>query len=94
MAAKQRSPEDILQQVVEISDSAEQQAFLAEACEGDEALRTEVESLLAAYGESGNFLDVPALDPDITMPSKPLSEEPGTPIRSRSVSSQLSSSAS
>ena len=80
MAAKQKNPEDILQQVVEISDSAEQQAFLAEACEGDEALRAEVESLLAAYAESGSFLDVPALDPEITMPAAPLSEEPGTLI--------------
>ena len=39
---------------------AERPAFLDEACAGDEALRSEVESLLAAHEGSGAFLDVPA----------------------------------
>ena len=38
-------------------------AFLDEACAGDEALRRQVESLLAHYAQaSGSFLEEPALE--------------------------------
>src|SRR5215813_12457232 len=43
-------------------DAAEREAFLAEACGGDEGLRLEVESLLAAHKQSENFLAIPALE--------------------------------
>jgi len=35
-------------------------AYLAEACRGDPELRSEVESLLEAHEDSGDFIDVPA----------------------------------
>ena len=35
-------------------------AYLAEACGGDEALRVEVERLLAAHDAAGSFLEIPA----------------------------------
>jgi serine/threonine protein kinase len=38
----------------------ERSAFLANACGGDEALRKEVESLLAAHEKDGSFIDSPA----------------------------------
>jgi eukaryotic-like serine/threonine-protein kinase len=37
-------------------------SFLAEACNSDEALRREVEALLAAHGQAGSFLASPALE--------------------------------
>jgi eukaryotic-like serine/threonine-protein kinase len=37
-------------------------AFLKEACDGDEALRREVESLLRAHEQAGEFLEAPALE--------------------------------
>ena len=37
-------------------------AFLNEVCAGDEALRREVESLLACEGEPEQFLEKPALE--------------------------------
>lgn len=37
-------------------------AFLAQSCIGDEALLTEVESLIAANDEAGNFISAPALE--------------------------------
>jgi serine/threonine-protein kinase len=40
----------------------EQPAFLDEACAGDEALRREVESLLAHQSQGEHFLEAPALD--------------------------------
>jgi eukaryotic-like serine/threonine-protein kinase len=42
--------------------SAERSAFLDEACGGDEALRREIESLLAARDRVGDYFAVPAMD--------------------------------
>lgn len=41
-------------------DTLHRPAWLAEACGGDEALRREVESLLAMHDSSGDFLETPA----------------------------------
>ncbi len=40
----------------------ERAGFLAEACAGDEAVRSEVEALIAAHEQSGEFLDSPAYE--------------------------------
>jgi eukaryotic-like serine/threonine-protein kinase len=40
----------------------ERSAFLASACDGDEALRKEVESLIASHEKSGEFIDSPAYE--------------------------------
>ena len=42
--------------------TAERTAFLDEACGGDEALRREVESLLAARDRAGDYFATPAMD--------------------------------
>jgi serine/threonine protein kinase/Tol biopolymer transport system component len=53
-------------QVKEIFNSAinyrpeEREVFISQACSGDEALRSEVESLLASHERSGQFIDEPA----------------------------------
>jgi hypothetical protein len=39
---------------------AERTAYIDEACRGNESLRREVESLLAAYEKTGSFMNVPA----------------------------------
>jgi serine/threonine protein kinase/Flp pilus assembly protein TadD len=43
-------------------DASQRAAFLAEACAGDDALRQEVESLLAYQQRSEDFIESPALD--------------------------------
>jgi serine/threonine protein kinase len=48
-------------QAVKISSPEGQVAFLDEACAGDPALRAEVEQLLKAHEEAGNFLQRPVL---------------------------------
>jgi serine/threonine protein kinase/Tol biopolymer transport system component len=54
------------QQVKQIFNSAiqyqpdERGAFLSEVCSGDEALRSEVESLISSHEMSGEFIDAPA----------------------------------
>ncbi|HEV8371088.1 MAG TPA: protein kinase [Pyrinomonadaceae bacterium] len=54
------------QQVKAIFNSAiqclpeERNSFLSQACSGDDQLRSEVESLIASYEKSGEFIDEPA----------------------------------
>jgi serine/threonine protein kinase/Tol biopolymer transport system component len=54
------------QQVKQIFNSAlnyrpeERGVFISQACSGDEALRSEVESLIASHEQSGRFIDEPA----------------------------------
>src|ERR1043166_7764127 len=43
-------------------DSASRASFLDGACLGDEELRREVESLLAAHDEAGSFIHTPAVE--------------------------------
>src|SRR5215218_363097 len=56
------------QQVKEIFNSAityrpeERSLFISQACSGDDALRSEVESLIASHEESGSFIDKPAFE--------------------------------
>jgi eukaryotic-like serine/threonine-protein kinase len=80
MAADKMSTEEILQRAVDIPDPGERKAFLDRACAGDATLRAEVESLLEAHVESGAFLDVPVLDPGVTLEAAGPSEGPGTVI--------------
>jgi Tol biopolymer transport system component len=58
-------------------------AFLKEACAGDDALRQEVESLLAQGDGAEGFLESPALD----VAAKMLSEEPGRSLLGRRIGS-------
>ena len=56
------------QQVKQLFNSAlereqnQRSAFLAEACRGDEYLRSEVESLLSSHERDGRFIDAPAFE--------------------------------
>lgn len=43
-------------------EPAERAAFLAQACDGDGALRDEVESLLASHRQAAGFIESPAAD--------------------------------
>jgi formylglycine-generating enzyme required for sulfatase activity len=56
---------------LEITDPAERLAYLDRATAGDETLRRQIESLLAAHERSGAFLDVPACEQMAARPSAP-----------------------
>ena len=45
-------------------EPAQREAYLAEACAGDEALRKEVESLLGCRTAAQDFFDTPVVQPD------------------------------
>ena len=52
-------------------DPSQRQAFLRDACAGDEALRREVELLLAHKDQARSFIEAPALE----MMAKAMAEE-------------------
>src|SRR5437667_4318190 len=64
-------------------DLAERAAFLEQACGGDEALRREVESLLAEDDGVGTFLETPALE----LTRKMSNEDPNQSIIGRQLGS-------
>src|SRR5262249_50766322 len=61
--------------------SAEREAFLKEACAGDDELRRRVEWMLAAHAKSGSFLEQPAVpSPDQTNGFSSIAETAGSQI--------------
>src|SRR5262245_48926120 len=62
-------------------EAIEREAFLAEACAGDEDLRLEVESLLAVHEQSESFLANPALE----VAAQALAEDEGQTMSGRMV---------
>jgi serine/threonine protein kinase len=55
---------------VEKADPAERAAYLNEVCRDDAELRSRVESLLAAHGRAGDFLERPAVDATHAIPTR------------------------
>src|SRR6266852_6249037 len=53
--------DNLLQSVLR-QPASQREAFLRQACEGDEALEREVRSLLTAEREAGSFLESPAME--------------------------------
>src|SRR5215470_306658 len=51
----------LLEAVLE-REPAQRENFLEQACEGDESLRHEVESLLAAHEQAGSFIETPVAE--------------------------------
>jgi len=78
-----KEPKDIkaiFSEALEKQTAEEQEAYLKEACGNDADLRSKVESLLKAHSEAGDFLEVPALGPDVNADESPSIEGPGTRI--------------
>ncbi len=61
MNPRDERAEAILARAIEIPDAAARRAYLDGACAGDEALRQEVESLLAAHAQAGGFMNTAAM---------------------------------
>src|SRR5687768_15454384 len=55
------SEQSIFLAAMDISDPSERSAYIATACAGNDQLRKEIESLLAAHERPGAFLDEPAV---------------------------------
>ena len=79
MAQPSAQVKTIFGQALEIESPNERCRYLDEACGGDAALRAEVQELLAAMGNAGDFLVARARDPAPTQALSSL-EKPGTQI--------------
>jgi hypothetical protein len=58
METDKRKAEEVFNEAVEITDRGKRQAYLDQACRQDKGLRAEVEELLKAHEEAGEFLKV------------------------------------
>jgi len=56
-----REIKPLLESALEL-DAGDRRAFLDETCAGDESLRREVESLIAAHEQAGDFMEKPAFE--------------------------------
>jgi serine/threonine protein kinase len=79
MAASVADIKSIFGKALELRSAAERAAYLEQACQGDSRLRAEVESLLQARQEAGDFLAGPESVPVATL-DEPIVESPGTVI--------------
>src|SRR5580700_8126830 len=80
MSVISRDAKGIFLAALEISDQAEQAAFVAQSCAGDDALQKRVEELLRAYGESGGPLEKFAAAMAPTQLGEPVREQVGSKI--------------
>nr|MBC8218107.1 hypothetical protein [Planctomycetota bacterium] len=58
---------EIFQDAIEIEDPAKRARYLEDACKQDSELRAEVEALLRSHEKAGDFLEVPAVDSNVTL---------------------------
>jgi hypothetical protein len=56
MKLPEHNAKDISAEALRLTNAAERVAYLDRTCAGDPALRQEVESLLGAYAQAGDFL--------------------------------------
>jgi Tol biopolymer transport system component len=74
----------IYQSAIEL-DPSQREAFLVQACAGDDLLRQEVESLLACRPEAEEFMEEPALDAAARALAQEQSREPDPDLSGRSL---------
>jgi len=80
MDAERPDIKEIFCTAVEKKSRAERDAYLRQACGGDEELRADVEALLKAHDAVGSFLESPPAGTNTTLDTSPLTEGPGTKI--------------
>jgi len=78
MPAPRANAEAIFHGALDLPVPAERVAYLDTACQGDAALRAEVGALLRHHEKAGDFLNTPALAPDVELYPGPATEGPGT----------------
>ncbi len=72
--------EEIFHKAMEIADPTERAAYLEQACGADGKLKAEVEALLKAHEQAGDFLESPAMDAAATLDGDARIDGPGTMI--------------
>ncbi|MHC4680696.1 MAG: serine/threonine protein kinase, partial [Planctomycetota bacterium] len=70
----------IFVKALDIQGTEERKQYLRKACKGDDKLQAEVEALLEAKKEVGDFLELPVVNADMTLQGANSLEGPGTKI--------------
>jgi len=80
MGKKPKDIKSIFSEAIEKRTAEERATYLDKACGDDTELRSKIAELLKAHKEAGDFLEIPALEPDVTMESSAVIEGPGMTI--------------
>ncbi|MHC4324461.1 MAG: protein kinase domain-containing protein [Planctomycetota bacterium] len=80
MSAEPKKNEETIYHEAISKPPKERKAYLEAACGDDTELLARIKALLKAREVKDSFLEVPALDPDITLDVSAISETPGTKI--------------
>ena len=80
MTTEQKDEEAIFKAAFKLKSPTEQMAYLKRACGNDTDLLARVKALLKAHEEAGSFLEVPAVEQNVTSDIPALIEDPGTKI--------------
>jgi len=80
MADKPKNIEAIYNAALKKSSGAQRSSYLDAACGDDNVLRGRVEALLKAHEQAGSFLEIPAIDSNVTIDGPAQIEGPGTKI--------------
>ena len=80
MGKKPKDIKSIFSEAIEKRTAEERVAYLDKTCGDDTNLRSKIAELLKAHEEAGDFLEVPALEPDVILEGSPVIEGPGTTI--------------
>src|SRR5215471_1523589 len=80
MAGAEPKLRELFSQALECQTAEEQAAFLDQVCQGDAALRAQLEDLIQAHREAGSFLQEPSALQGATVDVPTGQEQPGTVI--------------
>jgi WD40 repeat protein/serine/threonine protein kinase/tetratricopeptide (TPR) repeat protein len=80
METENINPEDIFHKALDITNPDQRKAYLGNACRGDKRLWAEIEELLKAHEQAGDFLKSPTTEADVTLGSSLLIEGLGAKI--------------
>jgi WD40 repeat protein/serine/threonine protein kinase/tetratricopeptide (TPR) repeat protein len=80
MSEEPKDIKSIFLEALEKKTTKERADYIDRVCGNNAKLRAEFESLLKAHEEAGDFLEVEAVDPSVTLDNNPSFERPGTKI--------------
>src|SRR5262245_19829270 len=89
MTVSRADDEAVFHAARDIADPELRQAYVREACGGDEALLSRVEALLAVASAPDSLLDRPAGNPTVATIDQPVRERPGDAIGSYKLLEQI-----
>jgi tetratricopeptide (TPR) repeat protein len=72
--------EEIFHSALDISDPQEQAAYLDQVCHGNTDLLAEIKACLSIKADAADFLEIPAVEPQVLMSTSGPTEAPGSVI--------------